>query len=114
MLHSAPFTLGSVCRARPHALVLPRARCRHAPCVAHVSARTRAGSCGTVLGRRACQAPCGSSRATASTGRGPRGQGPGHRCGQRHLRVCPEVRQPDRLRVCGLRYELLVPPRVGV
>ena len=31
---SVPFTLGSVCCARPHALVLPRARCRHSPCAA--------------------------------------------------------------------------------
>ena len=42
MLHSVPFTLGSVCRARPHALVLPRARCRHAPCAALMSVHGRA------------------------------------------------------------------------
>eukprot|EP00964_Phaeocystis_antarctica_P113537 scaffold77555_cov53-Phaeocystis_antarctica.AAC.4 len=71
----------------------------------HISARTRAqvraGRCwGGVRAKHHVDL-----HTPASTGRGPRGQGPGHRCGQRHRRVCPEVRQPDRLRVCGLKYD---------
>eukprot|EP00964_Phaeocystis_antarctica_P113538 scaffold77556_cov92-Phaeocystis_antarctica.AAC.1 len=67
----------------------------------HGRAQVRAGRCWGGV-RAKCHVDL---HAPASTGRGPRGQGPGHRCGQRHRRVCPEVRQPDRLRVCGLKYD---------
>ena len=39
--------------------------------------------------------------APASTERNPRGQGPEHRCGQRHRRVCSEVQQPDHVFLRG-------------